>query len=279
MMTLCETFKCLAFDTWDKILDSRQASFQLKEETFTDLNVLALKTRHSLEVQTKVFTKRKEAITGADWEWWFRGVTNRWIGFRIQAKTLNIVTGDFDHLHYQTPSTKTYQCDKLITNALSGRTPSIPLYCFYIQTNDSALLSRWRCGSMPYMKDLYGCSLTSAFTVKKLRTKSVRHITDIQDYLKPWHCLVCCRNFGTGDLVSHIEAYAKANFDLDQELVSDSDLPVPDVFSLNTPPAYVTAILENQASELSPPDDDLGGIVVYIEQPSKAIISNARLKG
>ena len=56
-MTLCNTFKRLALDTWDSIQKSRQLNFQLKEETFTDINMLTLKAKHSRQVRTKVFNK------------------------------------------------------------------------------------------------------------------------------------------------------------------------------------------------------------------------------
>ena len=91
---------------------SRRAKFQLKEETLTDLNMLELKLRHSRQVRTKVITKKAEGKNGADWEWWFTS-KHKWIGIRGQAKIININTNEFLHLHYQQPTSKIFQCDKL----------------------------------------------------------------------------------------------------------------------------------------------------------------------
>jgi hypothetical protein len=266
VMTICDTFKRLSLDTWDRIRISRQVTFQLKEETFTDLNMLTLKARHGRQIKTKVFTKRQEGKNGADWEWWFKGLTGKWIGLRIQAKIINIDTEEFEHLHYQTPSTKMYQCDKLIKNALTKKHPRIPLYCLFIQTDNSTHLTSWPCGSYPSLKDLFGCSLTSAFTVKKLRTPKKQHLKDVQKDIRPWHCLVCCSNFGNGDWISKIQGYAKENFDLDSTLASELEVTIPDDFSTESPPDYVLAIYEGTTNDnVSAPDEEIDGVVIYEE--------------
>ena len=265
-MTLCDTFKRLSIDTWDKIQESRKVDFQLKEETFTDMNMLALKARHGGQIVTRVFTKRKEGINGADWEWWLKGKTNKWIGLRIQAKIINIKTDEFEHLHYQNPKTNAFQCDNLINNALTGPSPRIPLYCFYLQTDNITHLTKWDCGTYPSLKDLYGCSLTSAFTVKKLRASAKKKLTDIESYLKPWHCLVCCVNYGKSDLTENIQAYVKNNFEITNNLTGDSGVPLPDSFLTENPPGYVLAISENSSNQdITPPDADIDGVIIYKE--------------
>ncbi len=267
-MTLCDTFKQLAVDTWDDILKGRNVSYQLKEETLTDLNMLELKTKHPTEILTTVYNKRQEGSNGSDWEWWFNGISGRWIGFRVQAKIINIQTEEFEHLHYRNPTTHIYQCDKLIQHALNG-VPKIPLYCFFIQTNNAAHLSNWPCGTVPRQKDLYGCSLTSAFTVRHLRSGNRKHLSDIDPSLKPWHCLVCCNNYGkSDDIVENIEAYAIQNFDLQN--VGDFDVKLPEKFSTDDPPYYVRATTENQKKRnFEPPDKDIDGLVVFTQKKSK----------
>lgn len=263
-MTLCNTFKCLAFNTWNFIQRGRNAVFQLKEETITDINLLEIKTRHPGQVWTYAFNKREEGNVGADWEWWFQGADLRWIGFRVQAKIISIYSSCFEHLHYKNQNTNIYQCDKLIQNALSQNPPSIPLYCFYIQTDDSSHLNDWSCASIPPLKDFYGCSLTSAFTVRQLRVAKDDHITDLQNELKPWHCLVCCTGFGgNGNFIENIEAYAMKNFSFPKD---DNDA-IPERFSTDKPPKYVLSILENPSNkEITPPDKEIDGVLVFKER-------------
>jgi hypothetical protein len=265
-MTICDTFKRLALDTWDGILRSRQVNFQLKEETFIDINMLTLKLRHNDQIKTKVFNKRQEGINGADWEWWFKGITGNWLGFRVQAKIINISSFEFEHLHYRNPRTQIYQCDKLIQNSLNARCPKIPLYCFFIQTNDVTHLTNWPCPTYPYVKDLYGCSLTSAFTIKQLRATDGKHIINLQNNIKPWHCLVCCSGYGHGDLISNIHAYSMANFKLDKDFAKEMDLNIPDDFTTKNPPDYVIAILDSEKNDnIKPPDNEIDGVLIFTE--------------
>lgn len=268
MATLCETFKQLALDTWDKIQESRIVNFQLKEETFTDINMLDLKLKHSGQIKTKVFTKREEGKNGADWEWWFQGRSGNWIGFRVQAKIINLLSNEFEHLHYQNPRTHIYQCDKLIQNALSHSTPKIPLYCFFIQTENQDYLNKWTCGTFPKDKKLYGCSLTSAFEVLKLRPTDSKHIIDLENSLKPWHCLVCCKGFGRStDFITNIQAYAKENFVLDKDLAQNLNVEIPESFTTNEPPSYVLSILKYENNEsIDAPDSEIDGVIIVTEK-------------
>lgn len=261
---LCNTFKRLALDTWDKIAVSRLANFQLKEETFTDINMLELKLRHSTQVRTKVFSKPEEGKNGADWEWWFHLNGGNWIGFRVQAKILNINSEEFEHLHYQTPSTGDYQCDKLIKNALTITHPKIPLYCFYLQTDKPDRLTNWTCLSFTSTRDLWGCSLISAFTVKHLRIANQRHLRDVENQMKPWHCLVCCSGYGHGNTIRNIREYAKNNFPMDADMANELNVTIPDNFETEKPPSYVSAIIENENNkEIQPPDKNLDGVMIY----------------
>lgn len=262
---LCNTFKQLASNTWDKIAESRQVNFPLKEETFTDINMLDLKLHHSGQVRTTVFSKPVEGKNGADWEWWFNLNNNQWIGFRVQAKILNINSEEFEHLHYQNPATGIYQCDNLIENALTRTHPKIPLYCFYLQTDNTARLTNWSCGSFAPTRNLWGCSLLSAFEVKRLRAANHKHLSHIENLMKPWHCLVCCSGYGGGqNKIFDISEYAKNNFPLDMELVTDLDVNIPDNFITQKPPNYVTAILANEnIKDVQPPDKELDGVMIY----------------
>lgn len=271
MPTLCETFKLLANQTWDYIKQSRDANFQLKEETLTDINMLKLKLEHSREVTTKVFNKHKEGVNGSDWEWWFRGQNRMWIGFRIQAKIINNDSNRFEHLHYKGDD-GVYQCDKLIAKSLTEQSPRIPLYCLFIQTNNQHYLTTWQCGTNQYSRSLFGCSLISAFKVKEfqLDPNIWDHINDIENEIRPWHCLVCCTGYGGTDFISNIEAYAYNNFNLDDDgtndIIGGLSYSFPGKFSTDTPPSYVLDILEYPKNDnLKSPDEDLEGVIIITE--------------
>lgn len=261
---ICNTFKRLALDTWDKIALSRRVNFQLKEETLTDLNMLELKLRHPGQVLTTVFSKPEEGVNGADWEWWFNINGTDWIGFRIQAKILNIYSDRFEHLHYRTASTGDFQSDKLIRRALTASPPLIPLYCLYLQTDNPVRIHHWACRSFAPTKDLLGCSLLGAFDVRRLRATNIDHLSDVEQLIKPWHCLVCCSAFGKGNSINNIDGYVKSNFKMDNDLVKDLEITIPASFVTQKPPSYVTTIVQNENyKEILPPDKDLDGIMIY----------------
>lgn len=231
---ICETFKKIARQTWDKIDDARQVNFQLKEETLTDINLLELKIRHPTEIFTYEFTKHQEGHNGADWEWWFTD-NLKWIGFRVQAKIINITSDEFEHLHYQNSSSSP-QSEKLILQAENDSVPRIPLYCFYLSTEkldniqiETSLLK------------YFGCSLMSAYQVRTLRKSKVRHISQLQQYILPWHKLVC--HTGNVSLVDHVISLIGKHF---------SDISVQRLQSIEimSPPEYVLQILRSSGDSL-----------------------------
>lgn len=265
---ICQTFRRLAFDTWDKIRAGKQVHKQLKEETLTDLNLLDLKTRHGRQIRIKEFSKPQEGKNGADWEWWFLDRQGQWIGFRVQAKIINIDRDEYEHLHYRKKASSQYQCDKLILNSMTGRHPKIPIYCLYSYWENNAVPNHWTCGTYPMIRDLYGCSLISAFTIRQLRQLNRKHLQDLYRQLRPWHCLVCCSGFGNGQWTSNIESYAKNSFDLQQNDNDNDklDIDIPENFVTKEPPNYVVNIFENEFSEdIEPPDKDIDGVLI-IEQ-------------
>jgi len=163
---ICSTFRKQAFSTWNLLRKSRVNDFQPGEETITDMNLLEIKMKHPQEVFIQKFTKRQEAKTGADWEWWFTGSSGKWLGFRIQAKVINIDTLSFPHLYYK--SSRIYQTDKLIQDAFKERPHKIPLYCLYTNWNTQSMSYPWHCYSFKKSAKSYGCSILPAFWVKYL---------------------------------------------------------------------------------------------------------------
>jgi hypothetical protein len=260
---LCKTFMQLAIYTWTQIRRSRSVNYQLKEETLTDMIILELKRRFSSQIFTKEFTKPQEGVNGADWEWWFNS-GSQWIGFRVQAKIINSNSNEFEHLHYRNRNTGIYQCDKLIQNALAQPIPRIPLYCLYLQTPDLSLLTNWICGTYPQNRRLWGCSLISAFEVKKLRSSNLKHLANLEAFLRPWHCLVCCSGFGGNSKVENINSYWQRNFEIDETILQDMKLERPNSFITDNPPNYVLQLLKNeQNSDVQAPDEELDGVIVF----------------
>lgn len=132
-MTLCQTFRTLAFQTWDMLAQGRAYHTQIGEETFTDLNTLALRTRHSSEVKTQTFSKPEERHKGGDLELWFHGRNGFWFGIRLQAKVIEVATNRFRHLHYKPRGSREFQSDILIRSCFEGddEPKPVPLYCLY----------------------------------------------------------------------------------------------------------------------------------------------------
>ena len=262
-MALCDTFRDRAEWTWDVPNRAFNVKSQLLEETLTDLNVLELRFNHPKDVITKTFTKPQEASTGADWEWWLTGPSNQWLGFRIQAKVIELRSSTYKHLHYKGKHSTSFQSDMLIQSALSNSPALVPLYCLYSFWDPQAVQSRWPCGTFSSNVKSYGCSLMSAFQVRKLRQSSYQNdINSLVSYMKPWQCLVCCQGYGAGDLPNRAWAYWGAQLRSADEVsimnreVSDAD----DAFSnlvgryreispVDTPPEYVLRLMEGELIE------------------------------
>jgi len=295
-LTLCDTFRELAQWTWYMLAKARFADSQIGEETLTDLNILELKLRHVCEVYTRTFNKRQEGKNGADWEWWFTGSSGKWIGFRVQAKVIDIRTDSFEHLHYKKDKDSKFQCDILIETALKKRRPHrplIPLYCLYSNWNSLSQTPDWRCQTYFPLEQSYGCSILSAFEVYYLRTGykiKKKSLKDLLNYMKPWHCLVCCRQGigrqGIGDLPHRVFRYWRDFIVGNEERIFD-ELSVSASESLNDDqdnyrrienyrricneiellddaPDYVQFLLNNDLQEQ--PDPNLRTITIFKER-------------
>ena len=177
---------------------------------------------------------------------------------------MNNLSNEFEHLHYQSAKTKVFQCDKLIQKSLTKVAPKVPLYCFYLQSDNKKYLTKWSCGTFPATKDLWGCSLVSAFDVKSLRPKNKNHLTDLEPFLKPWHCLVCCTGYGGNDHIENIDNYVKRNFPVDNTVALELELSTPETFITEKPPQYVLSIVENENNDnIFTEDEDLRGVLIY----------------
>jgi hypothetical protein len=287
--TLCDTFRSRALWTWDTLAKGRSVDCQIGEETLTDLNILELKTRHSSEIYSRTFTKPEEGLNGADWEWWFTGSSRKWIGFRVQAKVIDIRKDTFTHLHYykkDKDKIRHYQCDSLIKNALQEPYPRIPLYCLYSNWVNISQLP-WNCATYYPADESYGCSILSAFTVRYLRDthrhKST-HLKNLFGYINPWHCLVCCRGYSQGDLPNRVFRYWRESI-LEIERGTFEELPAnirqdvnnglenhQEIYNqielMNEPPDHVRLLLNNELEEQ--PDPYLRAVTIFKERDESA---------
>ncbi|WP_347277165.1 DUF6615 family protein [Coleofasciculus sp. FACHB-712] len=280
--TLCDTFRSRALWTWDMLARGRSVDCQIGEETLTDLTILELKIRHSSEIYSRTFSKHDEGSNGADWEWWFTGSSSKWIGFRVQAKVIDLKTNSFEHLHYRKNNSSQFQCDILIEKALQKPFPRVPLYCLYSNWNTLPNIP-WSCNTYYPVQESYGCSILSAFSVHYLRSmgkSKTKHFQALIPYMNPWHCLVCCHGYGAGDLPNRVFEYWR-NFilqleesffeeiepnirqELDSEINNYRQI-YTQIELLDEPPSYVLLLLNNELEER--PDPDLRTLTIFKER-------------
>lgn len=115
----------LAIRTWDLIVEGDARGLRVREDTITDLNLLALDTA-GLGLFVHRFTQQAEYTSGADWEWWI-GAAGHWLCLRMQAKRVDVDT--YRQLDHPGHGSDDYQYDVLINGC---REPWLhPLYVFY----------------------------------------------------------------------------------------------------------------------------------------------------
>lgn len=245
-ISLCETFRSLAFSTHTQLAKGRRVGHQPLEETFTDLNILELKDRHPSEIFSKTFSKRREGVNGADWEWWLTNSSrSSWLGLRVQAKVLHLATDSFPHLHYKSGTPKTYQLSKLKSEA--ARDGLFPIYCFYTHGTSLKTASGLPCQSFPYAPESYGCALTSITHVANLQAAGEVHdLVSVMAAAVPWHCLVCCTGYSKGDLPTRARAYLEATFNVSESVARDQGVGLE---LRSRPPRHVLDALEGREAE------------------------------
>lgn len=156
------------------------------EETITESNLLELRRRHPAIITLHTFGKKKEAKTGADWEWHIIGRA-RSFGMRVQAKRLQ--QDNVLKIPHMVKSTKAEQINLLIDDAKTQGL--MPVYCFYAT---EAQRAKWKASSAagglsPFE---FGCLLASAHKVK---AKMPKTLSVIESDCVPWHYLVDRRRF------------------------------------------------------------------------------------
>ncbi len=262
--TLCETFRALAFRTFDQMGRARRVGHQPLEETFTDTNILELKDRHPDEIYCRTFNKPEEGRNGADWEWWLSNhAMTSWLGLRVQAKVLHLTSDTFAHLHYKSGKSKVYQLTKLKREA--AKEGLVPLYCIYSHEATTPRVSPRRCGSFAQASEAYGCALATLAHIEELQVAGEKR--DYADVLRgalPWHCLVCCSGYGGDDLPSRAWSLLQGGMDVKSARLRRASAEAvgraPLIGIRSGAPEYVCAVIEGRAEDTSP--KKVGGVLV-----------------
>ena len=279
---LCQAFCARARATWRLIRRGQRVAVRLAEDTLTNLLLVGLSAFNGPAYRIRAHTPRRERSTGADWEMWMGSARGPWLGIRIQAKAIDPFTTGFPHLHYRGKGAPLYQSDTLIKSALSHYPPVFPLYVLYTYV-PNGLARPWPCGSFAPRSDLYGCSLVSPFVVRSLRLAGGRDaLTDLEPFLSPWHCLACCRHYGSGPLAERALGYlngtvisgdrAGRNLPASNNASESNSLSEAEVEQLSrayfehrlwgAPPDYVAPIVRGEETELP---EDLAAVITIVE--------------
>lgn len=201
MNKACICFCHLSEWTWQRLEDASALGMAYGEETITEHNLLLLKRYLQDQVKLQAFTHSKEALNGADWEWWI-GRPGSWFGMRVQAKRIYYPKKNFPNLYsYKTKSAADTQINTLIARAQADNID--PAYCIYVGN--------------PASPD-EGCQIGSAYSVKAVN--SIKYAT-LEPVFRPWQSLVCDHSDDTSLTDPAARAYrciassmASARFDL-----------------------------------------------------------------
>ncbi|MEF0940854.1 DUF6615 family protein [Rhizobium sp. BR 362] len=181
-LNLCQTFLELG-DAISRNLELAYGShISYGEETITEGSLLQIWNRHSAIIDIQTFSKPREAMNGADWEWHLIG-RKYTLKMRVQAKRLAKNGLQIKRLYSQKAKTAPHpQIDMLIADAtLQGL---LPVYCFY---SAEAARSTWTTATMPPRYQA-GCLAGRASDIK---VRGSKYLYSIEQVCVPWHFLVC----------------------------------------------------------------------------------------
>jgi hypothetical protein len=202
---ICSAFVERSLATWTLLRDGAEANMPPREETLTELNLIALSNRSPLLFARKL-SAAEEKREGADWQWWI-GRPNKWVSLRIQAKKLDYVTLVYEALAWGVRGTKgknaRAQAEHLIDAASNDN--SWPLYCFYnAWAHRDSPSFHWNCCTLSIVSELLGCALAPATRIydwlqvadKTPLARTAMSAANVGRISWPWSCLVCCERGG-----------------------------------------------------------------------------------
>ncbi|WP_374113362.1 DUF6615 family protein [Frankia sp. AgB1.8] len=179
-----------AFWVHQRIGDGIRIGISQSEETVTESILLDIALQVP-NIQVKTFTRKQEAATGADWEWWWEG-ERYWFGMLVQAKRLHHNTSgqpwyEFWHATRESrygPWVK--QVDQLLEASRQCGLPAI--YVLYNGPQPN------RVSSCP-LGNSYGVYNGVTFITAEVAKKFASHrkvsLAEIMPHARPWSCLLC----------------------------------------------------------------------------------------
>jgi hypothetical protein len=249
---LCHVAKQEARWIWNELKSARVNQSKLAEESITDFLLLHFTRACDGSYSIRSFNKRQEAVSGADWELWFTGPSQKWLGLRIQAKVISLEGTRYAQLHYRNKTI--HQIDTLVADA--SKHGATPLYCLYSywRGREAGDLS-WPCGSTKRNIRLFGASIIGVPAVRRLKSRNDDSLIGAALWLTPLHCIFCCQHYSLGgDLPTRAWAFVQAKG-------YGGDIP-PQL--LSEPPVHVAALLDSPFGSL---DGQTGSYPVDGDQP------------
>ena len=158
-------------------------SVSYSEETITETNLLEIRRCHPEVVNLYTFSKAKEALTGADWEWHIIG-RSLTLKMRVQAK--RIQANNILRIKHKVRSSGIEQREVLINGAIEDNMKAI--YCIYCTEHQRQIWKQNDESGAPKVFQA-GCLLADAADVQL----TTRKLEDIESTCIPWHYL-CTRS-------------------------------------------------------------------------------------
>jgi len=184
---LCETFRHVAVSVFDDYQRGRAVGIVPWETSFTDFALLKIATAHAHEVLVHRFDGKSEAVTGADWEWWFCSRTG-FTGLRVQAKRMEPTRNQF-----RVPKlVGGVQQAVLLVNDAAAR-GAHPFYCLYsdkIPIWPTPAATPGPCPHGPFDPRLWGTAVAHAEVVR-MWLETARPRRPLLESSWPWHRIVC----------------------------------------------------------------------------------------
>ncbi|MCB0018468.1 MAG: hypothetical protein KDE09_11805 [Anaerolineales bacterium] len=188
-------FEQLATQTWERLRLSWEYHISQGEETVTDLLQLEIAQYGKPDIRVTKTTKRHEAQSGIDWEWWIGDNYSGWLRFAIQAKKINM-NGHYPALKHavrRPGGRKSLQHNLL--KRYAREKGAVPLYCLFNHVSPLEIDERthWHC-SADFDSKQFGCTISPVGVVEEaLSNRGCRTFDFIHrhDCTFPWRCLFC----------------------------------------------------------------------------------------
>ncbi|MET8352666.1 hypothetical protein [Micromonospora sp. NPDC005206] len=261
---LCPTFRSIATDVIWRTQVGRSVGLVPGETTFTDNALLHLAISHPAHISIQRFASKREAETGADWEWWIRDL-HGYVGFRTQAKRADPRTGRIGLDQRAAPSVSSgYQIEVFVERCLADRIAG--LYCIYSDgrpTWRSDLPEAGPCPHGPVDIGQWGCTVVLADTALRLALEKDLHRETVLAAGMPWYHLVChhpVTGLTTG--IHHLFSRLRAAEMVVRDRVDNPfDRQYPSPPPATQPPSEVEAYFLGEHRTIEP-WSDLAGVVM-----------------